>query len=56
MTCASHVRERGIGFYGQLGIWSDDHLDGLSALPQGLNEHGTHSVVQLHHAGYAHAA
>ena len=51
MTCASHVRERGIGFPGQLGIWSDTHLDGLKRLADGLNRHGTHSVVQLHHAG-----
>lgn len=51
MTCASHVRERGIGFPGQLGIWSDAHLEGLTRLASGLNRHGTHSVVQLHHAG-----
>lgn len=51
MTCASHVSERGIGFPGQLGVWSDDHLDGLKRLADGLNQHGTHSVIQLHHAG-----
>lgn len=51
MTCASHVRERGIGFPGQLGIWNDNHLDGLKRLAEGLNGHGTHSVIQLHHAG-----
>ena len=51
MTCASHVRERGIGFPGQLGIWSDHHLDGLKRLAAALNATGTHSVVQLHHAG-----
>ncbi|MBR9825134.1 MAG: NADH:flavin oxidoreductase [Alphaproteobacteria bacterium] len=50
-TCASHVRERGIGFPGQLGIWSDKHLDGLSRLADALNAAGTHSIVQLHHAG-----
>lgn len=51
MTCASHVSEQGIGFPGQLGIWDDKHLDGLSRLAEGLNAAGTHSVVQLHHAG-----
>lgn len=51
MTCASHVRERGIGFPGQLGIWSDAHLEGLTRLASELNRQGTHSVVQLHHAG-----
>lgn len=51
MTCAAHVSEQGIGFPGQLGIWNDKHLDGLSRLADGLNATGTHSVVQLHHAG-----
>lgn len=51
MTCASHVRARGIGFPGQLGIWSDKHLDGLKRLADKLNAEGTHSVAQLHHAG-----
>lgn len=51
MTCASHVRARGIGFPGQLGIWDDKHLDGLKWLAEGLNRQSTHSVVQLHHAG-----
>lgn len=50
-TCASHVRERGIGFPGQLGIWSDKHLEGLKRLAGKLNSEGTHSIVQLHHAG-----
>jgi 2,4-dienoyl-CoA reductase-like NADH-dependent reductase (Old Yellow Enzyme family) len=50
-TCASHVRERGIGFPGQLGIWSDKHLEGLKRLAGRLNDAGTHSIVQLHHAG-----
>jgi 2,4-dienoyl-CoA reductase-like NADH-dependent reductase (Old Yellow Enzyme family) len=50
-TCASHVRERGIGFPGQLGCWSDQHLDGLKRLADRLNAEGAHSIVQLHHAG-----
>ncbi len=50
-TCASHVREQGIGFPGQLGIWDDRHLDGLKRLAEKLNEQGAHSIVQLHHAG-----
>jgi 2,4-dienoyl-CoA reductase-like NADH-dependent reductase (Old Yellow Enzyme family) len=32
MTCASHVQENGKGFSGQLGIWSDNHMDGLQRL------------------------
>ncbi|EED34151.1 NADH:flavin oxidoreductase/nadh oxidase family protein [Luminiphilus syltensis NOR5-1B] len=50
-TCAAHVRQRGIGFPGQLGIWDDRHLDGLTRLADKLNQEGAHSIVQLHHAG-----
>lgn len=52
MTCASHVQAQGQGFPGQLGIFSDDHLAGLSRLAADLRTHGTVSSVQLHHAGY----
>ena len=51
MTCAAHVQAKGQGFPGQLGIFADKHLPGLSRLARGLNQTGTHSVVQLHHAG-----
>lgn len=50
-TCASHVSERGIGFPGQLGIWNDKHIEGLTRLASRLNSAGAHSIVQLHHAG-----
>ena len=32
MTCASHVQEVGKGFSGQLGIFSDDLIDGHKRL------------------------
>ena len=32
MTCASHVQKIGQGFPGQLGVFSDDHLPGLTRL------------------------
>lgn len=51
MTCAAHVQAKGQGFPGQLGIFSDEHLPGLTRLAAALNKQGTHSVVQLHHAG-----
>lgn len=51
MTCAAHVQAKGQGFPGQLGIFGDKHLGGLSRLAAGLNKQDTHSVVQLHHAG-----
>lgn len=52
MTCASHVQRGGQGFPGQLGIYSDDHLPGLSRLATGISTLGSVSAVQLHHAGY----
>lgn len=51
MTCAAHVQAEGQGFPGQLGIFDDKHLPGLTRLAAALNKEGTHSVVQLHHAG-----
>ena len=51
MTCAAHVQAQGQGFPGQLGIFSDDHLPGLTRLADGIKERGSLSMVQLHHAG-----
>lgn len=52
MTCAAHVQEQGLGFPGQLGIFSDDLLPGLTRLAEALRAEGAVSAVQLHHAGY----
>ncbi|TPX34149.1 hypothetical protein SmJEL517_g03139 [Synchytrium microbalum] len=51
MTCAAHVQKVGQGFPGQLGIWSDHHIDGLTRLADGIRKFGAVSSVQLHHAG-----
>ncbi len=51
MTCAAHVQAVGQGFGGQLGVFGDEHLDGLTRLAADLNATGTVSYVQLHHAG-----
>jgi 2,4-dienoyl-CoA reductase-like NADH-dependent reductase (Old Yellow Enzyme family) len=51
MTCAAHVQAVGQGFPGQLGVFDDDHLPGLTRLADDLNATGTVSYVQLHHAG-----
>ena len=51
MTCASHVQQIGKGFPGQLGCFSDNHIDGLTRLSTGINSQGSISIVQLHHAG-----
>lgn len=51
MTCASHIQAIGQGFPGQLGIFSDKHVEGLSGLATAIKAEGSLAVVQLHHAG-----
>ncbi|HZC15986.1 MAG TPA: NADH:flavin oxidoreductase [Caulobacteraceae bacterium] len=51
MTCAAHVQRVGQGFPGQLGVFSDAHLPGLTRLAAKIKAEGAVSAVQLHHAG-----
>ena len=51
MTCASHVQAQGKGFPGQLGVWSDAHLPGLTRLAAEIKRHSSMAICQLHHAG-----
>jgi 2,4-dienoyl-CoA reductase-like NADH-dependent reductase (Old Yellow Enzyme family) len=51
MTCAAHVQAVGQGFPGQLGIFGDQHLPGLTRLAAALKAAGSVAAVQLHHAG-----
>jgi len=51
MTAASHVQPVGQGFTGQLGVFADDHLAGLTALGAAIRAQGSLSSLQLHHAG-----
>jgi 2,4-dienoyl-CoA reductase-like NADH-dependent reductase (Old Yellow Enzyme family) len=51
MTCAAHVQAIGQGFAGQLGIFSDAHLPGLTRLAAAIKADDSIAVVQLHHAG-----
>jgi len=51
MTCAAHVQAVGQGFPGQLGIFGDQHLEGLTKLANGIKKADSLAVVQLHHAG-----
>lgn len=51
MTCAAHVQAKGQGFPGQLGVFGDEHLDGLTRLAKGIKAHGSVAALQLHHAG-----
>jgi 2,4-dienoyl-CoA reductase-like NADH-dependent reductase (Old Yellow Enzyme family) len=51
MTCASHVQAAGKGFPGQLGCFSDTHLEGLGRLAKGIKAENSLAMLQLHHAG-----
>jgi 2,4-dienoyl-CoA reductase-like NADH-dependent reductase (Old Yellow Enzyme family) len=51
MTCAAHVQAKGQGFPGQLGVFGDEHLEGLSRLAAALKANGSVSALQMHHAG-----
>ncbi|MGB6035087.1 MAG: NADH:flavin oxidoreductase, partial [Cryomorphaceae bacterium] len=51
MTCASHVTKLGQGFPGQLGIFSDKHIEGHKKLVAGIKAHDSLAVIQLQHAG-----
>jgi 2,4-dienoyl-CoA reductase-like NADH-dependent reductase (Old Yellow Enzyme family) len=51
MTCAAHTQRQGQGFPGQLGVFGDEHLEGLTRLATEIRAQGSLAVVQLHHAG-----
>ncbi len=51
MTCAAHVQAAGQGFAGQLGVFGDEHLEGLTRLASTIKAKGSVASVQLHHAG-----
>ena len=51
MTCAAHVQAVGQGFPGQLGVFGDEHLPGLTRLAETIKAEDSVAVVQLHHAG-----
>ena len=51
MSCASHVQAIGKGFPGQLGIFGDEHIEGLKRLTDEIKSHQSLAVAQLHHAG-----
>ncbi|MDI1436664.1 MULTISPECIES: NADH:flavin oxidoreductase [Polyangium] len=50
-TCASHVTQDGQGWDGELGIFDDRLLPGLTRLATTLREHGAVSMVQIFHGG-----
>ncbi|MBV9734708.1 MAG: NADH:flavin oxidoreductase/NADH oxidase [Acidisphaera sp.] len=51
MTEALIVDPIGRNTYGDLGIWSDEHVAPLRRIAQFLQSHGSLAAAQLHHAG-----
>ncbi|MFT5441016.1 MAG: 2,4-dienoyl-CoA reductase-like NADH-dependent reductase (Old Yellow Enzyme family) [Myxococcota bacterium] len=51
MTCAAHIQAKGQGFPGQLGVFADKHLEGLTRLAKEIRGHESVALLQLHHAG-----
>ena len=51
MTCAAHVQAVGQGFPGQLGIFDNNHIKGLTRLATEIKKQGSIAICQLHHAG-----
>ena len=51
MTCAAHVQAVGQGFPGQLGVFGDQHLEGLTRLASAIKANGSVAALQMHHAG-----
>jgi 2,4-dienoyl-CoA reductase-like NADH-dependent reductase (Old Yellow Enzyme family) len=51
MTCAAHVAKDGQGWAGELGIFDDRQLPGLTSLAADLTARGSVSIVQIFHGG-----
>lgn len=51
MSCAAHVQRVGQAFPGQLGIFGDEHLEGLTRLAESIRSHDSIAIMQLHHGG-----
>ena len=50
-TAAANVTETGRGWEGEMGVWGDHQLPGLTNLANQINETETISLVQLFHGG-----
>ena len=50
-TAAANVTEKGRGWDGEMGVWGDHQLPGLTKMATTLRSHGALSLVQLFHGG-----
>lgn len=51
MTCAAHVAKDGQGWPGELGVFDDALLPGLTRLATELHEKGAVAIMQIFHGG-----
>lgn len=51
VSCAAHVVGNAQAWQGQLGVFSDDHVEGLAQLAGALRREGCASFAQLFHGG-----
>lgn len=51
ITAAANVSENGKGWDGELGVYSDHHISGLSELASSIQVNGTKAFLQLYHGG-----
>ncbi|MEJ7935507.1 NADH:flavin oxidoreductase [Sphingobium sp. AN558] len=51
MTAAAPVQLVGQGYPGQLGIFDDQHIEGLARFAKAVRDNGSVSAVQLYHGG-----
>ena len=50
-TAASHVTAGGQGWNGEMGVWGDHQIPGLTRLAKGIRERGALSLAQIFHGG-----
>ena len=50
-TAATHVVPEGQGWDGEMGVWGDHQLPGLTSLADGIRERGAVSLAQIFHGG-----
>ena len=50
-TAASHVSKSGKSWEGEMGVWGDHQIPGLTKLAKGLRNQGALSLVQIFHGG-----
>lgn len=48
---SAFVEDKGRGFFGAIGIDSDDKIEGLTRLAEAIKSKGSKAIIQIYHAG-----